>query len=209
MAVVDVFAGEMSNAADRKRGEDSMNHRWHWTPHTEVTNMKRIRCTLCLLMFSAIATLALAASAAAQTVVVGTGNPDLDVPAVQAAVNQGGEVLLKGHFSFDSPPTVPTAPDLSVLTGGIATVLVSKAVAISGTQDGDDERASIEAGTIPFYVDAPGASVTIQGVRFIRPKADAVLVYSVSGLVIASCKIEGLEPVLGGAAAIAIITLSG
>ncbi len=70
--------------------------------------MKRIRLTLCLLMFWAIATLTLAASAAAQTVVVGTGNPDLDVPAVQAAVDQGGEVILKGHFSFDNPPTVPT-----------------------------------------------------------------------------------------------------
>src|SRR5215470_12919506 len=171
--------------------------------------MKRIRVTCCLLIFSAIATIVAAASAAAQTVVVGTGNPDLDVPAVQAAVDQGGEVLLKGHFSFDRPSTVPTAPELAVQSGGFATVLVSKAVVISGTQDGDDERASIEAGTIPFYVDAPGASVTIQGVRFIRPKADAVLVYSVSGLVIASCKIEGVEPVLGGGLGITIVTVSG
>src|SRR5262249_5849337 len=105
---------------------------------------------------------------------------------------------------FDSPPTVPTAPDLAGVTGGFATVLVSKAVVISGTQEGDDERASIEAGTIPFYVDAPGASVTIQGVRFIRPKAGAILVYAVRGLVIASCTIEGLG--LGGAAGIAIST---
>ena len=125
MTVVDVFAGETSRAAERKRGEDSMNHRWHWMPQTEVKNMKQIRRTLCLLMFSAIATLALAASARAQTVVVGTGNPDLDVPAVQAAVDQGGEVILKGRFSFDSPPTVPTAPELAVLNRGFATVLVS------------------------------------------------------------------------------------
>src|SRR5262245_8405061 len=34
--------------------------------------------------------------AAAQTVVVGTGNPKLDAPAVQAAVDQGGQVVLKG-----------------------------------------------------------------------------------------------------------------
>jgi hypothetical protein len=161
--------------------------------------MKRIRLMLCLLLLAVIATIAVAASAAAQTVVVGTGNPDLDVPAVQAAVDQGGEVILKGHFSFDKPPTVPTAPELVGLTGGLATVLVGTAVVISGTQDGDNERASIEGGTIPFYVDAPGASVTIQGVRFIRPKSSAILVYSVSGLVIASCKIEGLEPLLGGA----------
>jgi len=161
---------------------------------------------LCLLLFSAIATLAVAASATAQTVVVGTGNPDLDVPAVQAAVDQGGEVFLQGHFSFDSPPTVPTAPGLPVR---FATVLVSKAVVISGTQDGDEERASIEAGTIPFYVDAPGASVTIQGLRFIRPKSRAIFVNSVSGLVMASCKIEGVEPLLGVGAGISINTSPG
>lgn len=82
-------------------------------------------------------------SAAAQTVVVGTGNPDIDVLAVQTAVDQGGDIILKGHFSFDIPPTVPTA------VGGLATVLVWKAVAISGTQDGDDDMASIEEGTTP------------------------------------------------------------
>jgi hypothetical protein len=52
--------------------------------------------------------IALAASAPAQaTVVTGTGKPDVDVPAVQAAVNLGGEVVLSGHFSFDTPPTIP------------------------------------------------------------------------------------------------------
>ena len=113
------------------------------------------------------ALLTCAASVAAQTVVVGTGNPDVDVPAVQAAVDQGGEVILRGHFSFDRPPTVPTA---TAFVGGFATVLVSRAVVISGTQDGDRERATIEGGTTPFYVEAPGASVTIQGLRFIRPE---------------------------------------
>src|SRR6516225_3140285 len=140
------------------------------------------------------ALLAWAASAPAQTVVVGTGNPDLDVPAVQAAVDQGGEVTLKGHFSFNRPPTVPTATHFS---GGLATVLVSKAVVISGTQDGDTqdgEMTSVEGGTTPFYVEAPGASVTIQGLHFIRPNGNAIFVYAVTGLVIASCKIEGIEP---------------
>ena len=38
------------------------------------------------------AAMPLATSALAQaTVVIGTGNPEVDVPAVQAAVNQGGE----------------------------------------------------------------------------------------------------------------------
>jgi hypothetical protein len=69
--------------------------------------------------------------------------------------------------------------------------------------------ATIEGGTTPFYVEAPGARVTIQGLRFIRPRGDAIFVYAVSGLVIASCKIEGLEPLLGGGEGIDIVTSPG
>src|SRR5215467_4215734 len=168
--------------------------------------MKRIRITLWLVILPATATLSFAARAAAQTVVVGTGKPDIDVPAVQAAVDQGGEVVLKGHFSFDRSPTIPTAP----AGEPPAMVLVSKAVAISGARDDDDgELTSIQAGQIPFYVEAPGAHVSIQGLRFIQPKKNAVLVYAVSGLVIASCKIEGAVPVNHGSAGIAIETSFG
>jgi hypothetical protein len=60
-------------------------------------------------------------------VVVGTGNPDIDVPAVQAAVDQGGNVILKGHFSFNRPPTVPTATGF---VGGI-----SHGPAVEGSRD--------------------------------------------------------------------------
>src|SRR5215510_4967883 len=165
-------------------------------------SVKRIRITLWLVILPAIATLSLAARAAAQTVVVGTGNPDIDIPAVQAAVDQGGDVVLKGHFSFDRSPTIPTAP----VGNPSAMVLVSKAVAISGVRedhDHDGELTSIYAGTIPFYVEAPGAHVSIQGLRFIRPKGVAVRVYAVSGLVIASCKIEGAVPLDHGSAGIA------
>ena len=90
-----------------------------------------------------VTVLAWAASAAAQTIVVGTGDPDTDVKAVQAAVDQGGEVVLKGHFSFNRPPTVPTA---TAFVGGLATVLVSKGVAISGAQDEGGEMTSIGGG---------------------------------------------------------------
>ena len=171
--------------------------------------MKRIGSTLCLLIFTAIATVAMGGSAAAQTLVVGTDDPEVDVPAVQAAVDQGGEVVLKGHFSFDRPPTVPTA------LGGLATILVSKTVAISGTRDEGDrirdeqwEMTTIEGGTTPFYVEVPGAPVTIQRLRFIRPRGDAINVYAVRGLVIASCKIEGVE-LQGGGGGIDIGTVGG
>src|SRR5215813_13000391 len=124
--------------------------------------MKRIRITLWLLIFTAIATVARGEARQRRTLVVGTGDPEVDVPAVQAAVDQGGEVILKGHFSFDRPPTVPTP-----LGGPPATILVSKAVAISGARDEDDrmrheddrmrhedgEMTSIEGGTTPFWVE--------------------------------------------------------
>ena len=115
-------------------------------------------------------------------------------------------MVLEGHFSFNRPPTVPTSLPAA---GGYpqATVLVSRAVAISGAQDEDGET-SIEGGTIPFYVEAPGVSVTIQGLRFVRPTAEAILVYAVNGLTIASCRIEGIVPLpsLGGSIAIDIDT---
>jgi hypothetical protein len=152
-------------------------------------------------MFTGIATMALAASVAAQTVVVGTGDPNIDVPAVQYAVDQGGEVILKGHFSFDRPPTKPSA-----FPGYMVTILVSNEVVISGTSDEQGGMTSIETGTVPFYVEAPGARVEILGLRFIRPKAEAVTVSAVSGLVIASCKIEGVEPLGGFSEGIGIVT---
>lgn len=147
----------------------------------------RFRVALVIAVVIALATSALAQA----TVVIGTGNPDVDVPAVQAAVNLGGKVVLRGHFSFDKPPTIPIAPDLHLSP---ATILISNAVVISGATDVRDDMTSIGAGTIPFYVDAPGASVTIQNLRFLRPTNSAIVVYAASGLTIASCRIEGLVP---------------
>jgi hypothetical protein len=152
--------------------------------------MKSLQIEVSLLAFAAMA--AIMPSVAAQTVVQGTGNPDVDVPAVQTAVDRGGEIILRGHFSFNRPPTVQTA--LASAGYPPATVLISKAVTVSGAQNKDDERASIEGGTIPFYVEAPGASVSIQTLRFIRPVASAILVYAAHGLTIANCKIEGVVP---------------
>ena len=132
---------------------------------------------------------ALAGTAAAQPVVVtGTGDPALDVPAVQAAVDQGGRVLLTGHFSFDRPPTAPAGAIYNRM------VTVSKEVVISGTPDGQGEMPTIEGGNWPFFIDARGSHVAIQGLHFVRPKAGAIWVYGVSGLTIANCRIEGVEP---------------
>jgi hypothetical protein len=153
--------------------------------------------------------IASATSALAQaTVVNGTGNPNVDIPAVQAAVNLGGNVVLRGHFSFNTPPTISTA--LQTAGFPLATILISKAVSISGTRADRDDVTTIDAGTIPFYVDAPGVSVAIQKLRFVRPANAAILVYSATGLVIDSCRIEGFTPRLNpGIVQFSGITLYG
>ena len=133
-----------------------------------------------------------AASAMAQTVVVGTGDPDIDVAAVQTAVDRGGSVVLRGHFSFENPPTRHgTLPDL------MATILVSKEVTISGAWDEHGEMTTIHGGEIPFAVEARGAAVRIEKLRFLRPKLYGIFVDAVSGLTIESCGIENLEPLEG------------
>src|SRR5215510_13935208 len=158
--------------------------------------MKSISVRCWVLALAAIAgTFALPQNAAAQsTVVVGTGDPDTDVQAVQAAVNNGGNVILQGHFSFNRAPTVPTAGS----DGALAMVLVSQAVAISGAGGDsvadDDDIATIDGGTIPFYVNAPGRSVSIETLRFVSPTHDAIFVYAVNGLTITSCRIQGIVP---------------
>jgi hypothetical protein len=132
-------------------------------------------------------------SAAGQAItVVGTGDPNVDVRAVQAAVDQGGQVVLKGHFSFDAPPTVPEPPSLLYSGPALGMVLISKTVAVSGTLDNQGEMTTIEAGSNPFYVEAPGANVTIQGLHFVHSKALVIRVIAAGGLVIAANRIEGV-----------------
>ena len=131
------------------------------------------------------------------TVVLGTGDPNVDVPAVQAAVDKGGTIILQGRFSFNRTATHPIATSLSSEPPGLAyapaaEVLVSKAVTISGTRVPHGEMTTIEGGMIPFYVDAAGQSVTIRRLRFVQPISSAILVYAVRDLEIASSTIAGV-----------------
>jgi serine/threonine protein kinase len=131
--------------------------------------------------------------------VIGTGDAAHDVRAIQAAADRGGDIILKGDFSFATPPTEPVAPLLaSGWYPADAEVLISRAVNISGVRDARGEMATIEAGTIPFYVDAPGERVAIRGLRFVRPTSNAILVRAVRGLEISSSKIQGVVPFSGG-----------
>jgi hypothetical protein len=128
-------------------------------------------------------------SAGVQPVVVtGRGDAKLDVAAVQAAVDRGGQVILVGHFSFDMPPTKPAGAAYRRM------VTVSKQVVISGDRDEQREMPVIAGGFFPFFIDAPNSSVSIQGLRFVRPKGGAIWSYAVRGLMITDCRVEGVEP---------------
>ena len=132
---------------------------------------------------------AFAGTVAAQPVVVaGTGDPNLDVPAVQAAVDRGGHLVLMGHFSFDRPPTTPAGKPYGRM------VTVSKNVVISGSPDQNGDMPAIQGGEWPFLVDAVDAHVTIQGLHFIQPKAGAIWIYAVGGLTVTGCMIESIVP---------------
>src|SRR3954453_15986433 len=102
--------------------------------------------------------------------VVGTGDSKVDIPAVQAAVDQAERVVLAGRFSFEAAPTV-SEPASLLLSGTAGMIRVSKSTAISGALDDQGEMTTIEGGTNPFYVEAPGARVAIEGLHFIHPKA--------------------------------------
>ena len=137
----------------------------------------------------------------------GTGDPSRDVPAFQAAVDRGGDIVIKGQWSFAVAPPNPIKPLLaSRWYPSAAEILISKAVNISGVRDARGVMATIESGTIPLYVDAPGERVTIRGLRFVRPIHTAILVAAVRGLEISSSRIEGLVSIGHGVAGISITT---
>lgn len=64
-------------------------------------------------------------------------------------------MVLRGHFSFDAPPTKPLAAQLSSGGGGqplAAEALIANAVSISSGGEEESGMATIERGTILLYV---------------------------------------------------------
>jgi hypothetical protein len=118
--------------------------------------------------------------------VIGAGDPSVDIPAVQAAVDQGGQVTLTGRFSFNAPPTTPAGKTYSRI------VTISKDVMISGTPDMQGAMAEIDGGNWPFHVDAPGARVTIRGLHFTHSMGGAIWIYAAGGLAITGCSFESV-----------------
>jgi hypothetical protein len=108
------------------------------------------------------------------TIVVGQSDYFQDLSAVQAAVNQGGDIVLKESFLFRNTETV----------------FVRTAVNIYG-------NATISGGAPPFTVKTSQA-VTIEGITFNGVTKTAIDVQSVNGLRIARCAIKGVAAVEAG-----------
>ena len=117
-----------------------------------------------------------------QTVVVGTNNAAVDVPAVQAAVGPGGNVLLIGEFSFDIPPIAGR------------TILVTTATNIKGVGPDGTGRAVLHGGWRAFDVRAPGANVSIQGMYFDHPHFAAIETEAARGILYSDNVVDHTSP---------------
>jgi Right handed beta helix region len=154
----------------------------NWTsfPGADTAGRSSIRGTVALAAF-----LAAAAAAPAQVVVVGTGDPAIDVPAVQAAVDGSGVVLLEGTFSFASGSPSPT-------------ITIRRDVRIEGIPDGQGQIPEILGGTQPFVIAAPGAEVAIEGLHFENSVGTAIWIQAGGDVSVANCVFEGVLPGLIG-----------
>lgn len=103
--------------------------------------------------------------------VVGTGNPAVDVPAVQAAVDRGGRVHLVGTFDF----------------GDSGRVELRKDVAITGEVDASGSPTTVINGgdwtffapMDPFPPTRPGPKVSVRGIHFKQSRGAPIhLAYS-------------------------------
>lgn len=147
---------------------------------------------------------AMAKQEEAETVVVGQNNPAIDVGEVQAAVNNGGTVLLKGTFDFGAEGSVEIRNDveilgetdnegnpLTVINGGFHTFYAPLYVDWVYS----DDPTVPSHGIFPDgWVPGAGPKLTIQGIHFTGATLTPILVNYSSGLNIHGNKIDNVIP---------------
>jgi hypothetical protein len=134
----------------------------------------------------------------AVTTVYPTGVNPTDVQNVQAAVNQGGNILLKAvnksgqptAFNFGTWADNGTVPANSSVT-------LTAAVAITGEQVGSN-RTTISGGVSPFYESDNGYKVSITGLKFVNPRYDAITIWRSAGITIVNNEVAGVLPLTDG-----------
>ena len=132
--------------------------------------------------------LCLALPARAERTVTGTGDPAQDVPNVQAAVDQGGTIVLRGTFDF----------------GREGRVKIIRDVRIRGEKDEDGElKTTIRGGFWTFYspLAVPGATpstkgpvVAVHALRFIGAKGTPLHFCFTGGVDVRGCEVRDVQP---------------
>ena len=126
-------------------------------------------------------------SIGAQQTVIGQDNPAVDVQAVQAAVSQGGEVLLKGTFDFGEKGSVTINKDVKIVGEKN-----SQGVPITKIKGGFRTFLSPLPAQLPPQ--APGPKTAIQNIHFDGSLAHPVYIAYCSGATIAGNKITNVRP---------------
>ncbi|WP_319468867.1 right-handed parallel beta-helix repeat-containing protein [uncultured Pseudodesulfovibrio sp.] len=126
--------------------------------------------------------------ATAEQTVIGTGNPGQDIANVQAAVDAGGTVLLKGRFNF----------------GPEGRIKITKDIRIKGEFDSVDEpKTKISGGWWTFYSPLPvkgaqpsrnGPIIAIRSIHFDGAKGTPLHFPHVGGLDLRGCTVTDVIP---------------
>ncbi len=124
----------------------------------------------------------------AQQTVIGQDNPAVDVQAVQAAVSQGGEVLLKGTFDFGEKGSVNINKDVRIVGEKN-----SQGIPITKIKGGFRTFLSPLPPQLPPQ--APGPKIAIQSIHFDGALAFPIYVAYCSGAIIAGNKITTVKPI--------------
>ncbi len=123
----------------------------------------------------------------AQQLVIGQDNPAVDIPAVQAAVDKGGEIILKGIFDFGLKGRVNITKDSKII--GETTGKNPSATKIKG---GFWALHSPLPTKLP--PEAPGPNITIQGIHFDGALWAPIYLAYARGTTIISNKITRIRP---------------
>ena len=128
-------------------------------------------------------------SAQAVTVVYPTGEYPADVENVQAAVDQGGTVLLKATNAVGDPTSFNFGPPVS----GSGTVFPATDVTVEGETVAGDTT-TVTGGDAPFQV-YDAIELRIRGVSFVGPRGAAVFTLITGGLEFSRSSVAHVTPI--------------
>jgi len=142
------------------------------------------------ILFAAIGFMAASIHSKPPTVVYPTGLFPGDVQNVQAAIDQGGTVLLKATDSVGHPLAFNFGPPDPAHFVSARFVFISN-VSITGERVGAN-RTTISGGVVPFRVD--GGRNSIQGIKFDGPLEEAIHIVASAGTSVIGNEIDNVVP---------------